>query len=63
MPYDWNLPDTALLQLNRGVEFQDETLRDGLQRPSACDPPIQAKLEILHCMEALGIHGADVGLP
>lgn len=63
MDYDWNLPDSALLQLNRNVELQDETLRDGLQRPSAFDPPIEAKLEILHLMEALGIHGADVGLP
>lgn len=63
MDYDWNLPDSALLQLNRTVELQDETLRDGLQRPSASDPPIEAKLEILHLMEALGIHGADVGLP
>lgn len=63
MEFDWNLPDSALLQLNRTVELQDETLRDGLQRPSAFDPPIEAKLEILHLMEALGIHGADVGLP
>lgn len=63
MAYDWNLPDSALLQLNRHLQLQDETLRDGLQRPSAYDPPIEAKLEILHLMEALGIHGADVGLP
>ena len=63
MEFDWNLPDSALLQLNQQVQLQDETLRDGLQRPSAFDPPIEAKLEILHLMEALGIHGADVGLP
>lgn len=63
MEFDWNLPDSALLGLNKSVQLQDETLRDGLQRPSAFDPPIEAKLEILHLMEALGIHGADVGLP
>ncbi|MBI3928355.1 MAG: 2-isopropylmalate synthase [Armatimonadetes bacterium] len=61
--YDWNQPDAALYALARDLQFQDETLRDGLQCPSVCDPPIEAKLEILHLMEALGIHGADVGLP
>lgn len=61
--YDWNQPDSTLYRLRRDVQFQDETLRDGLQCPSVTDPPIEAKLEILHLMEALGIHGADVGLP
>lgn len=61
--YDWNLPDTSLFLFRHDVEFQDETLRDGLQCPSVRDPSIDAKLEILHLMEALGIHGADVGLP
>ncbi len=63
MPYDWNKPESALLHLRKAVEFQDETLRDGLQCPSVTDPPIEAKLEILHLMEEVGIHGADVGLP
>lgn len=63
MSYDWNQPEAALLHLHQGVQFQDETLRDGLQCPSVHDPPVEAKLEILHLMEALGIHGADVGLP
>lgn len=61
--YDWNQPQAALFGLRTRVQFQDETLRDGLQCPSVTDPPIEAKLEILHLMEALGIHGADVGLP
>ncbi|NIP78088.1 MAG: 2-isopropylmalate synthase, partial [Gemmatimonadetes bacterium] len=30
---------------------------------SAQDPPIEAKIEILHLMEELGIHAADIGLP
>lgn len=61
--YDWNLPDQALWNARTPVQFQDETLRDGLQCPSVTDPPIEAKLEILHLMEKLGIHGADIGLP
>jgi 2-isopropylmalate synthase len=61
--YEWNQPDEALLGCRPPIEFQDETLRDGLQCPSVVDPPIEAKLEILHLMVSLGIHGADVGLP
>jgi 2-isopropylmalate synthase len=45
------------------VEFDDETLRDGLQSPSVIDPPIEKKLEILHLMDSLGIEAADIGLP
>lgn len=43
--------------------LDDETLRDGLQSPSATDPPAAAKIEILRLMEALGIETLDVGLP
>jgi 2-isopropylmalate synthase len=43
--------------------LDDETLRDGLQSPSAVDPPTDAKLKILHLMDRLGIETADVGLP
>jgi 2-isopropylmalate synthase len=43
--------------------LDDETLRDGLQSPSVTDPPVAAKIEILHLMENLGIETADVGLP
>jgi 2-isopropylmalate synthase len=45
------------------VELDDETLRDGLQSPSVKDPPIEDKLRILHLMDRLGIHSADIGLP
>ena len=41
----------------------DETLRDGIQSPSAIDPPIEAKIEILHLLDALGVYQLDVGLP
>jgi 2-isopropylmalate synthase len=43
--------------------LDDETLRDGLQSPSVTDPPVDAKIEILHLMENLGIESVDVGLP
>jgi 2-isopropylmalate synthase len=62
--YDWNTAHgaTDYAQL-RPVELDDETLRDGLQCPSVTDPPIAAKIEILHLIAELGIHTADLGLP
>ena len=45
------------------VWFDDETLRDGLQSPSARNPTIQQKIELLDCMERLGIQKVDLGLP
>lgn len=60
--YDWNaLGDEP--RPTHAVEFDDETLRDGLQSPSVIDPPIEKKVELLHLMEALGINSADIGLP
>jgi len=60
--YDWNeRPETA--PDLRPVEFDDETLRDGLQSPSVLDPPIEEKIKILHLMDRMGIHSADIGLP
>lgn len=62
--HDWNEagfatrpPDDRVLQLD------DETLRDGLQNPSVVDPCIDDKIRLLHLMDDLGIHTADVGLP
>ncbi|MBA3912341.1 MAG: 2-isopropylmalate synthase [Acidobacteriales bacterium] len=43
--------------------LNDETLRDGLQSPSVRDPSVEEKIEILHLMEAVGIHMLDLGLP
>lgn len=57
--YDWNRSWSP----GRGLELLDETLRDGIQSPSVTNPSIPARLEILHCMEACGIHCVDVGLP
>jgi isopropylmalate/homocitrate/citramalate synthase len=61
--YDWNNIDGRATVAVRKVEFDDETLRDGLQSPSVIDPPIEAKIEILHLMDSLGIDSADIGLP
>jgi 2-isopropylmalate synthase len=62
--HDWNTePGTFDYHAVPAVELDDETLRDGLQSPSVEDPPIEAKLEILHLMARLGIHTADIGLP
>jgi 2-isopropylmalate synthase len=47
----------------RPISFDDETLRDGLQSPSVCEPPVEQKIELLHLMNALGIDTADIGLP
>lgn len=60
--HDWNLEE-GYAPLRKGVEFDDETLRDGLQSPSVVDPPIEKKFEILRLMDQVGIHTADVGLP
>ena len=60
--YDWSTVD-APQRDGRAIEFDDETLRDGLQSPSIRDPGIYHKLRILHLMEDLGIHAADLGLP
>ena len=61
--YDWNEVERRGRLIPKGVSFFDETLRDGLQNPSVRDPSIESKLRILHLMEDLGIHVADIGLP
>ncbi len=61
--FDWNEVDRKGRLLPKNATFFDETLRDGLQNPSVKDPPIGDKLAILHLMEDLGIHEADIGLP
>ncbi len=61
--YDWNEVGRKGRLIARNVTFFDETLRDGLQNPSVADPSIDAKLKLLHLMNRLGIHVADIGLP
>jgi len=56
---DWNHPDASA----RVVRVVDETLRDGLQSPSARNPPVEAKVALLHHMAAAGVDLVSVGLP
>jgi 2-isopropylmalate synthase len=58
--HDWNEPDAKAAG---AVQFDDETLRDGLQSPSVKDPSLDQKIRLLHLMDSLGIDTADVGLP
>jgi 2-isopropylmalate synthase len=61
--HDWNTHGEQPPRPARKIEFDDETLRDGLQSPSVTDPSIEDKLRILHYMHAIGIDNADIGLP
>ena len=61
--YDWNQVNPVSLRPAGNVQLNDETLRDGLQSPSVRDPSIAEKIQILHLMEALGIHSLNLGLP
>jgi 2-isopropylmalate synthase len=61
--FDWNTAGTGYPHRDRPVEFDDETLRDGLQSPSVRDPDIETKIRLVHVMDELGIHTVDVGLP
>jgi isopropylmalate/homocitrate/citramalate synthase len=61
--YDWNKIEPSAPSPNRHIGFDDETLRDGLQSPSVCEPSVEKKIELLHLMNALGIDTVDIGLP
>src|SRR5215210_311230 len=61
--FDWNAHGEQPARPARKVEFDDETLRDGLQSPSVTDPSIEEKLRILHFMNDIGVDNADIGLP
>lgn len=61
--HDWNLVGDSAPLTKKPVLLDDETLRDGLQSPTVCDPSIDAKIQLLHLMEDLGIHMLDIGLP
>ena len=61
--YDWNRVEPTCEAPNRPISLDDETLRDGLQSPSVCEPTVERKIELLHLMDGLGIDTADIGLP
>ena len=65
--FDWNTIEYDISRDSNnhphGIWFDDETLRDGLQSPSARNPTIPQKIELLSYMEKLGIQKVDLGLP
>lgn len=61
--YDWNEKDRRGPVLRRPPRLLDETIRDGLQSPSARDPSIEQKLALVRLMARLGIDAVDLGLP
>ena len=60
--HDWNR-EAPFERPTHRLEFDDETLRDGLQSPSVHSPSIGHKVEILHEIAALGIDTVNLGLP
>src|SRR5438132_10794815 len=62
--YDWNAGgEKPQRDSKRKIEFDDESLRDGLQAPSVTDPTLEEKVRILHFMNEIGVDSADIGLP
>ena len=60
---DWNQAGSTFDWSSVTLQLDDETLRDGLQNPSVVDPSIEDKIRLIHLMDRLGIHTADIGLP
>lgn len=44
--HDWNVQDGSFRPA-RPLQFDDETLRDGLQSPAVSDPSLDKKIELL----------------
>lgn len=61
--YDWNETGGAPRRPARKIEFDDETLRDGLQSPSVTTPSVEQRIEVLRLMDAMGLDTAAIGLP
>ncbi len=61
--FDWNREAGDESPARGSVELVDETLRDGLQSPSASCPEPEEMLRLLRLIDALGIDWVDIGLP
>ena len=59
--FDWDA--AAGRSAGDALEFDDETLRDGLQSASAQRPAVEERVRFLELVAALGIGSADVGMP
>ena len=60
--HDWNQAEGSF-RPTRPLQFDDETLRDGLQSPAVSDPTLEQKIRLVELMDQLGIHTANLGLP
>lgn len=60
--HDWNLTGGGFHPA-RPLQFDDETLRDGLQSPTAKDPGLEKKIDLIERMDRIGIQTANLGLP
>lgn len=61
--YDWNLKGEHPERPPQTIYLNDETLRDGLQSPSAATPTLDGMIQHLHNCAAVGIHALNIGLP
>ncbi len=64
--YDWNKILPPGLKPPGPVLINDETLREkdrGCSRRRCVTLRLREKIEVLHLMEALGVHSLDLGLP
>jgi 2-isopropylmalate synthase len=61
--YDWNEVKRKGPVFPKKPEFDDETMRDGIQSPSVVDPPIEDKLRLLHLQAKIGVTTSNIGLP
>ena len=61
--YDWNVKGSHPPRPPQEIRLNDETLRDGLQSPSAATPALDEMVTHLHNCAAVGIHAINIGLP
>jgi 2-isopropylmalate synthase len=61
--YDWNTRDISRPLWPSRFTLFDETLRDGIQSPSAHDPDVEDKLRMLHLLDQVGVEHLDICLP
>ena len=61
--YDWNVGGEFPPKPPQEIHLNDETLRDGLQSPSASTPALEQMIPHLHNCAAVGIHALNIGLP
>jgi len=61
--YDWNVEGTFPAKPTQKIQLNDETLRDGLQSPSARKPSLDEMVAHLHNCAAVGIDALNIGLP